>query len=161
MFIRLYPLEYLEYPTNRNSWLWSSKSFLVSVEILAQAFEPKNPEMRHIRLVSTLIFERSDSIKMLVRNHIFYVGCIFYSFIPKNWCKSLRLHHTSVHLVERSIFPLSNTILLRCVGKIMFHLDTCIFTIMDELRLDILTTITRSEDLEFPPRLVKNLRLMF
>ena len=54
----------------------------------------------------------------------------------------------------------------------MLHLDTCIFAILYELRLDILTTIVRSEDLEFPPRLVfnqilkdfeeaKNFRLVF
>ena len=38
----------------------------------------------------------------------------------------------------------------------MLHMDTCIFTIMDEIRLDILSTIVISEDLEFPPRLVLN-----
>ena len=38
----------------------------------------------------------------------------------------------------------------------MLHLNTCIFTILNELRLDILTTIVRSKDLEFPPRLVFN-----
>src|SRR5713226_2948524 len=54
----------------------------------------------------------------------------------------------------------------------MLHLNTCIFTILNELRLDILTTIFRSEDLEFPPILVfnqslkdfeeaKNFRLVF
>ena len=54
----------------------------------------------------------------------------------------------------------------------MLHLNTCICTIINKLRLDILTTIIRSEDLEFPPRLVfnqilkdfeeaKNFRLMF
>ena len=36
------------------------------------------------------------------------------------------------------------------------HLTTCIFTILNELRLDIHTTIVRFEDLEFPPRLVFN-----
>ena len=36
------------------------------------------------------------------------------------------------------------------------HLDTCIFAILDELRIYILTTIVISEDLEFPPRLVFN-----
>ena len=54
----------------------------------------------------------------------------------------------------------------------MLHLNTCIYTIVNKLRLDILTTIFRSEDLEFPPRLVfnqslkdfekaKNFRLVF
>ena len=38
----------------------------------------------------------------------------------------------------------------------MLHLNTCIYTILNELRLDILTTIFISEDLEFPPRLVFN-----
>ena len=36
----------------------------------------------------------------------------------------------------------------------MSHMDTCIFIIMDEIILDILSTI--SDDLEFPPRLVLN-----
>ena len=38
----------------------------------------------------------------------------------------------------------------------MLHLNTCIFTILNELRLEILTTIFISEDLEFPPKLVFN-----
>ena len=38
----------------------------------------------------------------------------------------------------------------------MLHLNTCIITILNEIKLDILTTIFRSEDLEFPPRLVFN-----
>ena len=38
----------------------------------------------------------------------------------------------------------------------MLHLDTYIFAILDEIRLDILTTIFRSKDLDFPPRLVLN-----
>ena len=38
----------------------------------------------------------------------------------------------------------------------MLHLNTYIFAILNELRLDILTTIFISEDLEFPPRLVFN-----
>ena len=38
----------------------------------------------------------------------------------------------------------------------MLHLNMYIFTILNELRLDILTTIVRSEDLESPPRLVFN-----
>ena len=54
----------------------------------------------------------------------------------------------------------------------MLHMNTYICTILNELRLDILTTIFRFEDLEFPPRLVfnqilkdfeeaKNFRLVF
>ena len=38
----------------------------------------------------------------------------------------------------------------------MLHLNTYICTILNKLRLDILTTIFRSEDFEFPPRLVFN-----
>ena len=38
----------------------------------------------------------------------------------------------------------------------MLHMNTCIFIILNDLKLDILTTIARSEDLEFPPRLVFN-----
>ena len=38
----------------------------------------------------------------------------------------------------------------------MLHLDTCIFTIINELRLDIFITIIGSEDLEFPSKLVLN-----
>ena len=38
----------------------------------------------------------------------------------------------------------------------MLHLDTYIFAILNELILNILTTIFRSEDLEFPPRLILN-----
>ena len=38
----------------------------------------------------------------------------------------------------------------------MLHLDTCIFTIMDELKLDILSSIIIYEDLDFPPKLVLN-----
>ena len=34
--------------------------------------------------------------------------------------------------------------------------NTSIFTILNELKLDILTTIFRTEDLESPPRLVFN-----
>ena len=39
--ISFYPFEYSKYPTNRHSWLSGCKSFLFSVGILAQAFEPK------------------------------------------------------------------------------------------------------------------------
>ena len=38
----------------------------------------------------------------------------------------------------------------------MMHLNTCILTILNELKLEILTTIVRSQDLELPPRLVFN-----
>ena len=38
----------------------------------------------------------------------------------------------------------------------MLHMNTYIYTILNEIRLDILTTIVRYEDLEFPPRLVFN-----
>ena len=38
----------------------------------------------------------------------------------------------------------------------MLHMNTFIFTILNELRIDILTTIVRYEDLEFPPTLVFN-----
>ena len=38
----------------------------------------------------------------------------------------------------------------------MLHMNTCIFTIFNEIILDILTTIFRNEDVEFPPRLVFN-----
>ena len=38
----------------------------------------------------------------------------------------------------------------------MLHLDTYMFAILDELRIDLLTTIVRPEDLEFPPKLVFN-----
>ena len=38
----------------------------------------------------------------------------------------------------------------------MLHLDTYIFTIIDELRLEIITTLIISKDLESPPILVLN-----
>ena len=38
----------------------------------------------------------------------------------------------------------------------MLHMNTYIFTILNELIFDILTTIVISEDLESPPRLVFN-----
>ena len=38
----------------------------------------------------------------------------------------------------------------------MMHLNTFIFTILNEIKLDIVTTIVIFEDLEFPPRLVFN-----
>ena len=38
----------------------------------------------------------------------------------------------------------------------MMHINTYICTILNELRLEILTTIVKSEDLEFPPILVFN-----
>ena len=112
--------------------------------------------MGHIWLVPTPRFERSDSIKFLVRNPILDIGCTIYLFIPKIWWKFFRLHHTSCHLLECSILRLSNTILMRCVTNRMLHLDTFIFTIIDEIILDILTTIIISKDPDFPPRLVLN-----
>ena len=53
----------------------------------------------------------------------------------------------------------------------MLHMNTCIFIILNKLKINILTTIVRSEDIEYPPRLVfhqglkyfeevKNFRLM-
>ena len=112
--------------------------------------------MRHIKRVSTPSFERSNSIKLLVRHPILNVGCTIYSFNPKLWWQSLRLHHTSSHLLETYVLPLSHIILLRCVRNRVLHLDTCIFTIFNELRVDIFTTITISKDLKFPPKLVLN-----
>ena len=112
--------------------------------------------MRHMWFVPTPQFERSISINMLVRNLIIDVGCTFYNFIPKIWWQIFRLQHTSSHLLEDSILPLSDTILLRCVRNRVLHLDTCIFTIINEIRLEILTTIIIYEDLEFPPKLVFN-----
>ena len=38
----------------------------------------------------------------------------------------------------------------------MMHLDTCIIIIMDEIRLEIINTILKYEDLDFPPILVLN-----
>ena len=38
----------------------------------------------------------------------------------------------------------------------MLYLDTCIFEILDELKLDILVTIVRYEDLYFLPIFVFN-----
>ena len=38
----------------------------------------------------------------------------------------------------------------------MLHMNTYIFTILNELRLDILTTILKFEDLDSPPTLVFN-----
>ena len=55
------------------------------------------------------------------------------------------------------LFFLSATpFLLWCVRDRMIHLNTYIYTILNELILDILTTIFISKDLEFPPRLVFN-----
>ena len=112
--------------------------------------------MRHIRLVSTPRLERSDSIKLIVRHPIVDLGCIVYRFIPKRLWKIIRLHHTSNHLLEGSILPLGNTILLRCVRNRVLHLVTCIFIILNEIELDILTTIIKYKDLEFPFILVLN-----
>ena len=38
----------------------------------------------------------------------------------------------------------------------MLHLDTCILAILDEIKVDILTTILKYDDLEFPPNLIFN-----
>ena len=112
--------------------------------------------MRHIMLVPTPKFETSDSIKILVRYPILDVGCTFYSFSRKHLWQSLRLHNASGHLHERSILPLSNTILLRCLGNRVLHLDTCIFTILNKFIFDIFTTIIRSKDLDLSCRHVLN-----
>ena len=116
----------------------------------------KNPEMGHIWIVPTPSFERSNTIKLLMWNPILDIGYTFYSFKPKLWWKILSLHHISCHLLQWSVLSLEYTILLWCVRNIMLNLDTYIFTILDEIRLDILTTIFRSKDLDFPPRLVLN-----
>ena len=110
--------------------------------------------MGNIWLVPTPSLERNHTIKIIMWHPILDIGCTFYSLSPKLWWKSFSLHHASCHLLEWSILSLSNTILLWCVRNRMLHLDTSIFTILDEIRLDILTAIVRSEDLEFPPRLV-------
>ena len=112
--------------------------------------------MGHIWLVPTPSFKRSDSIKLIVRHPILDIGCIFYCFSPKLWWNFFILYHTSFHLLECSILPLNNTILLRCVGNRILHMDTCIFKIMDEIKLDILSIIIIYEYLEFPPKLVLN-----
>ena len=112
--------------------------------------------MGHIWLVPTPCFERSHNIKLFMRHSILYIGCTVYSLIPKLWWQSLSLRHIGCHLFQWSVLSLSNTILLWCVRDWMLHMNTCIFTILNELRLDILTTIVRYEDLEFPPILVFN-----
>ena len=112
--------------------------------------------MRHIWLVSTRRFERSNSIKFLLRHPILDVGCTFNRFIPKIWWQSLKLQHTSSHLLETSILPLSHTILLRCAGNRVLHMDTYIFTIINEIILEIFSSIVIYKDLEFSPRLVLN-----
>ena len=89
--------------------------------------------MGHIWLVPTPSFERSHSIKMIMWHSILDIGCRVYSLSPKLWWKYWM-----------------------CIRNRMLHLDTCIFAILDELRLDILTTIFIYEDLESPPRLVLN-----
>ena len=91
-----------------------------------------------------------------MRNPILDVGCTVYSLDPKIWWKILSLHHAGCCLLQRSVLSLSNTILLWCVRDWMLHLNTCIFTILNELKVDIITTIVRYEDLESPPRLVFN-----
>ena len=115
--------------------------------------------MRHIWFVPIPSFEMSISIKILMRHPILDVGCIFYIFIPKIWWQSFRLHHTSSHLLETYVLPLSHTILLRCVRNRVLHMDTCIFTIINELIPYKFTTLIISEDHESPPILVLNQRL--
>ena len=112
--------------------------------------------MGHIWLVPTPRFERSNSIKIIMRNPILDVGCTIYSFIPKTWWKSIRLQHTSSHLLEASILTLSHTILLKYLRNRVLHMDSCIFKIINEIKIYIFTTIIRYEDLEFPPRSVFN-----
>ena len=112
--------------------------------------------MRHIWFVPTPSFKRSNYINLIVRHPILDLGCTFYSFNPKLWWKILKLQNTSSHVLEASILSLSHTILLRCVRNRVFYLHTYVFTIINELGLDIFTTIIRYEDLEFPPRLVLN-----
>ena len=109
----------------------------------------KNPEMGHIWLVSTLSFERSHTIKRLMRHPILDIGCTFCSLGPKLWWQSLSLHHIGCHLLQWPVLSLSNTILLWCVRDRMLHLNTCIFTILNEIGLDIITTIIRYQDLDF------------
>ena len=101
-------------------------------------------------------FKRSHTIKLLMRNPIMDVGCIFYSLGPKLWWQSLSLHHVGRHLLQWPVLSLSNTIFIWCVRDRMLHLNIYIFTILNELGLDILTAIVRSEDIEFPPILVFN-----
>ena len=43
----------------------------------------------------------------------------------------------------------------------MMHMNTYIYTILNKIRLDILITIVRYEDLEFPPKLVFNQSLKY
>ena len=69
---------------------------------------------------------------------------------------SIVIHHMINNPQQWFVLSLSNTILPWCVRDWMLHLNTCIFTILNELRLNILTTIVRSKDLESPPRLVFN-----
>ena len=112
--------------------------------------------MGHIWLVPTPSLERSHTIKMLMRHPILDVGCIVYSLGPKIWWQILSLHHVGWHLLQWPVLSLNNTILLWCVRDRMLHLNTYIFAILNELILDIPTTIVISEDLEFPPILVFN-----
>ena len=112
--------------------------------------------MGHIWLVPTPRFERSHTINMLMWHPILNIGYTFYILRPKLLWKIFILHHTSFQLFQCSVLSLRNTILLWRVRDRMMHLDTYIFEILDELRIEILTTIVRSKDLEFPPRLVFN-----
>ena len=115
--------------------------------------------MRHIKIVPTSRFERSDSINMLVGYPILDVWCTVYSLMPKIWWQSIRLQHASGHLLQRSIIPLGNTILLRYVGNRVLHIDTCIFTILNKIMLEIHTIIIISKNLGISSRLVLNLGL--
>ena len=116
----------------------------------------KNPVMGHIWLVPTPRFERGHTIKLFMRHPILDIGCIFYSLSQKLWWQSHSLHHIGCHLLQWFVLSLNNTILLWCVRNIMLHLDTYIFAILDELRLEIITNIFMSEDLESHPILVLN-----
>ena len=99
--------------------------------------------------------------KLFVRHPILDIGCTVDSFSPVLWWKTFGLHHACFHLLQWSILPLNNTILLWCVRDRMMHLNTFICTILNKLILDILTTIFISEDLEFPPKLVFNQSLKY
>ena len=112
--------------------------------------------MRHIWFVPIPSYKRSNFIKFIVRNTILDVGCTVYNFIPKFWWQILRLQHTSSHLLEASILPLSHIIMLRCVRNRVLYLDTCIFTILNEIRIYMHTTIIIYEDLNISSILVLN-----
>ena len=116
----------------------------------------KNPEMGHIWLVPTPRFERSHAIKLFMRHPILDIICIVYKLILKLCWQIFILHYASCRLLQWFVLSLSNTILLWCVRDRILDMNTCIFTILNEIILDIITNIFRFEDLEFPPRLVFN-----